>query len=235
MLKLLLVFSLFSTAANAFDETPTRKAVAARLLSGDTRGLAAEAMGNMLETAARELDHRGFAAEARGLRTEWNGHYRFTMLGLLSDVGDHKPLSDWVAKWYGVIAEKLGDNFMELSHLKDIWVLNATIPVIFDPKEIAPWCVDQLIKHPGDKCKDEYRRHFAGTKWDSQDPYATDEYNHHGFAGVVTYWVVWGVCEGATYGSGAFMVCTPIASVAETLIERYVAPKASDRIWDTRS
>ncbi len=120
---------------------------------------------------------------------------------------------------------------MEYSHLKDIWVLNFTLPIVLSPRQGEVWCFEQLRAHPSDTCQKEYTRHFAGTKYLPNDPLNT-EILHHGFSGVVTYWVVYGVCEAATYGTGFFLICSPAATISEVSIEMYVAPDVSKTIWN---
>lgn len=231
--NLLVIFLLLiGNQAFGFDHQFVAEQAAMRLDQGDTHGLATEAFTNMFKFAAGELERRGKHNMAERLLHEWESSYSYYVAGMLGDVGDHQPVSAWISLWYAALSAELGDDFMEKSHLKDIWVLNLTLKVVFDPNQEAEWCGEQMHKYPADTCQAEYRRHFAGTKYVSNDPYATDQYLHHGFAGVVTYWLVWGACEFATSGTGWFLICTPAGTLAEVMIEKKVAPKASDRLWD---
>jgi len=216
-----------------YDERPAQVLVTRRLAKGDVRQLAAEAFDAMFTVAERELVKAGHQGEALRLEAEWRGTYRGMALGLDGDVGDHAPLSEWVAKWYQKLEDLLGVQVMEFFHLRDVWVLNFTIPVVFDAASAkSSWCNDQLAKYPYDTCEAEYRRHFAGTRWEAgPDPFATDVL-HHGFAGVVTYWVVWAACEAATYGTATALVCSGAGDLAEIAVEKWVAPKVSDRLYE---
>lgn len=222
-----------TTKAMAYDDSAVRKSITTRLNAGDTHKLAEEAMGNLIEFAAQKLESRNREGDAFQLRDEWANHYSGVVLGAVSDVGDHEPLSAWISLWYAAMSGEFGDKFMEQSHLKDLWIMNAVLPVVFKPHASEDWCAEQLHKYPADTCEAEYRRHFAGTKYFDNDPYASDQYTHFGFAGVVTYWVTWGACEAATWGGGYIIVCTPVASIAEIAVTALVAGPASDKVWES--
>ncbi len=220
-----------TSKTETFDHKPMQAEVTRRLEMGDTRALATESFDAMFAVAAKELVKAGYQREADQLNAEWKDLYRGQMLGLDGDVGDHTPLSQWVEDWYKKLEDLLGVQLMELLHLRDIWVLNYTVPVVFHAQAATAWCTEQLAKYPQDTCEDEYRRHFAGTRWEKgPDPLATAVL-HHGFAGVVTYWVVWAACEAATYGSGYGLVCSPAGDLAEIAVEKWVAPKVSDKLY----
>jgi hypothetical protein len=72
-----------------------------------------------------------------------------------------------------------------------------------------------VVFHPKDIRWDitEYRKHFVV------------------LAGLVTYWVVDMACEAITYGSGWFLICTPIGDISEKVMVLYIAPGLSDRIY----
>lgn len=234
MRTIFLVLCLLSSQAQADSLDENRLSVAQRLQNGENRGLAVEAMTNMVNLASDALAARGYTTDALELQSDWDDHYASVVAGLKRDVGDHEPLSWWISLWYAALSAELGDDFMEKSHLKDLWVMNLVIPVVFDPHQASEWCDEQLHKYPADTCQAEYRRHFAGTKYIRNDPYATETL-HHGFSGVVTYWIAWGGCQAATWGLGWFAICTPVSTVAEIAIEKFVAPKASEAIWRTRN
>lgn len=233
MHKLILAILLLSSTAFGFDHNPIAASVSQRLQDGDSRALAAEALTEMVNLASDALDRRGYHTDALEIRDEWEGHYALVVAGVLEDVGDHEPLSWWISLWYAALSAELGDQYMELSHLKDIWVMNLVIPVTFNPHQESEWCAEQLHMHPQDTCQAEYRRHFAGTKYVRHDPYATTAL-HHGFAGVVSYWLTWGSCQAATWGMGWFVICSPAGSLAEIIVEKTVAVHASDLIWRSR-
>lgn len=238
MVKLVLLFALLcsgSASADAarsegFDARAIRQNVAAMLEEGQAPSLALVAFDEMFAEAERQLTKAGRPDEAERLAAEWEGFGQEYLMALadpeLTDVGDHSPFSEWIAVWYAQLEAVLGVQIMEMTHLRDIWVLNYTLPVVFRPHEGAAWCLDM----DGGDCEAEYRRHFAGTKWQKRPDPDADEVQHHGFAGVVTYWAVWGGCTAATSGVGS-LFCGPAGTGAEFVMERYVAPGLSDRIY----
>jgi hypothetical protein len=211
-----------------FNEKPERARIVRDMNAGDLGGLADDAYDQMFTVAEAELEKAGQPELALALKAEWTLTYKGFLRGL-HDTGDHPPMSEWVEGWYAKLEGVLGVGIMEWTHLRDIWVLNYTIPVVFSPHDMAPWCVEQLAAHPEDTCQAEYRRHFAGTKY-HPDPLA-DDVLHHGFSGVVTYWGIWGACEAATYGAGSFMICGPAGTAGEFVMEEFLAPKISDRLF----
>lgn len=234
MLKYILAIAVALSAtcgqAAGFEKTATKNSITSRLQNDDRRGLATDAFDAMFRFASRHLKETGHQADGDRLLREWTGNYYNVVMGYFDDVGDHAPLSEWVAQWYAVLEADFGVEFMELSHLRDIWVLNYTIGVVFNPKAAEQWCSEQLAKYPQDTCEKEYGRHFIGTKYMDNDPLATAVL-HHGFSGIVSYWVTWAACEAATYGTGFFIICGPIAMVVEDGIELIVAPGVSRKIW----
>lgn len=66
------------------------------------------------------------------------------------------------------------------------------------------------------------------------DAVDTMEYQLHfvEFAGVVSYWVSWAICCGATWGAGAIgLICSPISLGCEFIVMKAIAPRISDRFW----
>jgi hypothetical protein len=228
----MIVLLATSAFAARFDRQSQYDRVYYRLHQDERRQLAVDALTSMFDVAQRNLRESDRAADADRLLNEWNGHYKAVVGGVMpEDVGDHAPLSEWLAYWYALLEAEYGLEFMELSHLRDIWIMNFTLPVVFNPRAQEQWCVEQLRDHPGDKCADEYARHFVGTKYGPYDPYNTAEL-HHGFSGVVAYWVTYTACSMALAGTGAFLICGPAASLTELSIEIFVAPEVSTMIWN---
>lgn len=231
---LLLVLCLLSTTAFArrFDRQRAFDRVSYRLKQDERRPLAKDAFDAMFELAARQLREHDKHDQADELLRDWRRHYAFVILGVTpEDMGDHAPWNDWIAAWYQRLEAEFGVDYMEWSHLRDIWVLNHSLVVAFAPEQSAPWCQEQLASHPGDTCQREYARHFVGTKYDEpgSDPYNTSV-EHHGFAGVVAYWATWAACQYVAAGSG-WLICMPAGTLVEMSIERLVAPGVSDMIW----
>ena len=167
------------------------------------------AVGRMISFAAFLLDRKGYTNDAIRLRGEYTTHYTHAVyyhyLGVQQvDLGDHKPLSQWLADWYDALDALLGPTVMEMTHLVDIKILNFAIPVVFHPKG------------------------YLGDSWDMK------EYRNHfvPFSGAVSYWITWSVCVGATWGAGAItFLCGPIAEVSKYIVVKRIAPTLSDKIY----
>ena len=237
MKSLFVVFAFFlvagcdAFAAGKFDSRSIRQDVADRLEDGYLHGLAFDAFDSMFAKAQVELKKKGRADLAAKLSDEWQDFGQDLLAamasGAVGDVGDHEPFNQWVAEWYAKLEAILGVQIMELTHLRDIWVLSYTLPVVFRPSVDSAWCLEVP---EDDTCQDEYRRHLAGTKWQRKPDENADAVQHHGFAGVVTYWAVWAGCTAATSGAGS-LLCGPAGTGAEFVMERYFAPGISDRIF----
>lgn len=217
-----------------FRSAPHRERVAIRLADGDFGRLADESLETALGVAVKALREKGSLASANWIEHGWATYYRGELAGVMRDVGDHDPLIEWLALVYQVIENDLGVDFCQKSHLRDIWLFNFTIPVIFHPHQSEQWCADELMLFPDDTCRQEYRRHMAGTiwpLWSSMDPYKR-AVDHNGFAGAVTYWAVFAACEAATWGTDGTLICGPAGGAAEVLMERFAATKISDLVWN---
>ena len=128
----------------------------------------------------------------------------------LEDLGDHTPLSLWLAVFTDTLQLVLGDRIMELTHLDDLRIMNYAIPVVFRPQDTQSWCIET---QPGN-CRDEYRLHFVP------------------FAGTCAFWVAEIACTAATWGTGIFLICSPIGVATEWLTRRYIAPRLSNAVYD---
>jgi len=185
------------------------------------------ALGNLIKRTSWVLKQKGFAADAEQLSFEYESFYTqavyFTYLGVVPvELGDHAPLNQWLADWYNKIEEKLGKDLCRILHIMDIKILNYGIPVVFNPKVSEQWCVET-----GSDCKAEYSLHFAGKMTGNWS------WEYNGVLGVVSYWSAWMVCTVGTWGGGAItFICSPIATVVEMGVDKYVSPKASDWLFD---
>jgi len=173
-----------------------------------------EAINNMLSMADVMLRAEGHDDIADDIEMEYliayQNYFKRQMLGIL-EMGDHEPMSDWLRTVHERIHNAIGDFLCQQTHLHDIWILNHSIPVVFSPESYT-------LK--------DYKDHFAGHLiwgwW----------WEHHGFAGVVTYWVINGACIGMTYGLGVVtFVCSPIATLGEEIMDKRIAPDMGERIW----
>lgn len=172
-----------------------------------------QALYGYVKYASTILWAKGEYDKSNQILNEYNHTYsnevqRLYLTGF-RDVGDHPPLSDWLSIWYSTLVIVLGERTVELLHLDDINTLNYTIPVVFQP------CGDKRFPPPVPWGGEEYSKHFVP------------------FSGVVSYWVSWGACVGATWGAGAIgLVCVPIAEIIRKGVEHYIAPPLSDRVYN---
>lgn len=188
------------------------------------RGAAARAdqtLERMVRFAAWMLKRKGFPNEANQITSEYFTQFSGFMLDRETrrDLGDHAPLLTWLDVWYVKLEGILGPVVMRATNLEHLKILNYAIPVVFNPtgKDNDTWNID------------EYRAHFAGTR----DSFFYPRDEHNGFAGVVTYWAVWGACTAATYGAGGILpfICAPVGEVSCYGMGKYLAPKISDFVF----
>lgn len=224
--------------AATFNHRPVQREVTDGLENGHFGELADNAFDAMFTRAAHELRIRGHETEADDLIGEWEAHYKGLLSGrqMPEDTGDHFPLSEWVQTQYAKLEALLGVEVMDATHLRDIWVLNFTIPVVFAPHQDAEWCVEYVAEWD-DGCEKELERHFAGTHWvrGADGDQGATAYRHSGFAGVVTYWAVLAACEAALWGTDGTLACGAASSLAQIAVERYVAPPVAARLWESRN
>lgn len=207
---LTLLFLLATNAsAGVFNIRPTVAAVENDLDQGQIPERINLALSAMFRLASRELERRGHNDEAFELVDEYQRIYApYVLYGAYAkDIGDHEPLSQWLADKYQQLLDLLGPTVMVMLHLDDIWIVNYAIPVV-------------LLRVPEFISKDEYRLHFAGSV------------SHGGLAGVITYWSIFFGCEFATAGSGWIFICTPAGAAGEHIMQHRIAPGLSDRIYD---
>lgn len=95
--------------------------------------------------AVRALAESGHRQDAVRLEREWKA-LAPKFFGPVEGLGDHRPLSQWLARTYSMLEQRLGSARMKDLHLDDIYVVNYAIPVVIDPT--GPWN------------KREYGRHF---------------------------------------------------------------------------
>lgn len=125
------------------------------------------------------------------------------------DIGDHKPLVEWLATFYDRLEFILGVGVCKATHLSDIKTFNFCIPVVFKP------CTFPMDGVTGER-SDEYKRHFA-----EGDVY-------YGLLPVTVYWLAEVPCLMA----GGAIVCGIVSGGAEYLVAKFVAPKVSDRVFE---
>lgn len=179
------------------------------ILDGKLEEKSEQALGNLIQTAAGELRRKGHAQEADQMESEWFNTFRYTLRTFATsrNIGDHKPLSEWLAKKYDMLEFILGIDLCKKMHLSDLKTFNFCIPVVFKP------CNPEWNK-------DEYRNHF------SKDP------NYYGLLPVVSYWLGYGICVGASMGTGFVFVCGLLGDTVERLVGQFVSDGLSDRVYE---
>jgi hypothetical protein len=172
------------------------------------------ALENLLSTADIVLRNTGHDRLADEIAMDFVMHYRngFARLALgEKELGDHPPMSQWLDDIHQKIEDAIGKFFCEFFHIHDLYILNHGFRVVFAPSQYK---------------LDDYKDHFSGHLiwgW---------FWEHHGVAGVVVYWVVNGICGAATSGMGiAVFACSPIATLAENVTDKRLAPPVAERIW----
>lgn len=186
-----------------------------------------ESLERMVDFAAWVLRRKGMDSEADQIQGEYHTRFSGIMLQIesqrsvtgLRDIGDHTPLLEWLDTWYKKLEGVLGAAVMRATKLEHLKILNYSIPVVFNPSgKNGEWWDQQ-----------DYCDHFAGTRHSFFYP----AHEHEGFAGVITYWTVWGACTAATYGAGGALpfICSPVGDVSSFVVGKWVAPKISDIIY----
>lgn len=169
------------------------------------------AIEKMVDQAVRQLKKIKRTDEANRIEDEYEAKFRGTLTHLvterikgLGDIGDHRPLAQWLTTLYNDLLALLGPQVMAITHLEDIKVINYTIPVVFHMQGVTPQEINQA----------EYAKHW------------------NPFWGVVSYWTVWGVCTVVTYGGGWFIICSPAGMAAKYVTVNYIAPKFSNNGYE---
>lgn len=159
----------------------------------------------------------GYMEEAEKIEVEYAMAYKgyfvrqHTNGGVPVEIGQHPPLNLWIELVHVVIHIKLGDFWCQYFHAHDMFVINFAVPVVFKPQDFD---------------LPDYLDHFAG------HPLSTFKWDHHGLAGVITYWAVTIGCGAATSGIGLLtFVCGPISGFSESFMDRKLAPPIAKSIW----
>lgn len=103
------------------------------------------ALDALINFAAYRLKRAGHNNEANTLIREWNENWRGSLI-LYHGIGDHRPLSEWLAQKYTILELILGEQICQWTRLEDIKVFNFAVPVVFS-------CLDSVDLK-------EYEAHF---------------------------------------------------------------------------
>lgn len=176
--------------------------------SGRLAKRSSQALNAIIRLAAYKLNRVGHKKQAKDLIYEWEHRWDGEIVRLAESrgIGDHKPLSKWLADKFDMMEFILGKSICEALRLTDIKTINFSIPIVIS-------CVDNISQ-------EEFRSHFVFD-------YAND---YKGLCPVVVYWVSFFSCVGASWGTG-FIACAPISTGTEWLALNFVAPKLSEPLW----
>lgn len=105
------------------------------------------ALNAMVRFAAFKLRAKGHKIQANKLINEWEGQWSGYLMRVGRDLGDHRPLSQWLAEKYAILEFIFGTDFMEFTRLVDLKIINFGIPVVFS-------CVDNVDEV-------EFEKHFV--------------------------------------------------------------------------
>lgn len=105
------------------------------------------ALDAIIRLAVYKLKMTGHKAEAATLLKEWIEQWDGEVIRLGRDLGDHKPISQWLAQKTALLKMILGESVFKALRLSDLDVLNYGIPVVIS-------CLDNVDAH-------EYLLHFA--------------------------------------------------------------------------
>lgn len=102
------------------------------LLKGRVGQRTNAALDAIISVSVQQLRASGYEQEAVRLQEEWESKW-FGYVMRLRDLGDHAPLSLWLADVYNRLENLLGEQLMSWLHLDDIKIINYAIPVVFRP------------------------------------------------------------------------------------------------------
>lgn len=102
------------------------------------------ALNAIVRYAVWKLRREGYKKEATALLQEWENDWNGYLLR--RDLGDHAPLSVWLAEKYLMLEMTLGEAVCHALRLDDIKIINFAIPVVFR-------CIDQVDV-------EEFGKHF---------------------------------------------------------------------------
>jgi hypothetical protein len=100
----------------------------------------------MLGVACLELIRVGRADLCDDLKADYADAFDGYLTRMVNeeDMGDHTPLSLWLAIVTDLLQLTLGPQVMEWTHLDDLRIMNYAIPVVFHPQASSDWCKDTV-------------------------------------------------------------------------------------------
>lgn len=185
------------------------------VVSEASAGRVDTAMGHIIAMSNVVLKAYGEQKLADTITREYQANYTHAFKSMFAmdskEIGDHAPFSHWLKIVHEQIEEAVGLTVCKWFHLHDIMILNYGLPTI-----MRPAIVDFK------DFQDAFAGHLIwGVFWE-----------HHGVAGIVSYWLVNYACGGVTSGLGLITyICGPIAGVSESFVDQQLAPPIGKAIW----
>lgn len=177
---------------------------------GDVHGITKLALEVIVYEGIKNLRAVGELALAEQFQAEWDNEISGTInpnpAGGISalDIGDHDPLSPWLANFYQVLKVKTMGLVSAVQVVNDLNTLNYALGVVLHPN--GTWRAHTEYDHI------EYRKHFIP------------------FANIVTYWASLEACK--YYVKKYQQVCSYGADFLEKYMGRHIAPVLSDKIFN---
>ncbi len=117
---------------------------------GELPGRTNAAIDALVRFGAYKLKRNGYKTKAKQLVEQWEGKYsQYLAVNAYGvyDLGDHAPLSKWLADKTAMLELLLGTEVMKLTRLYDLKVINYGLPMVFR-------CLDHVDEV-------EYGKHFV--------------------------------------------------------------------------
>ena len=165
---------------------------------------------SQVDVVLRDKGHRKLADKIKQDFSAYKNYFVNQYWGE-KELGDHPPMSEWLEDVHNDIEEAIGSEWCKFWHFHDLEIINHSIPVVGNPDKY------DLA---------EYKDHFSGHH------IMRFQWEHHGLAGVITYWLVNVACIYGTSGIGVIsFACSAVAAGAEHIMDLKIAPPIAERIW----
>lgn len=211
-LLILVLTANFGSLARAavFDHEPELKRLVYDLEQANRVTMAVRvdnAIDAMVKVAVKRLHIQHKHELARNIERDWEDKFQGMVVGIVTgqeDLGDHAAWNGWIQVLYLLLLDNFGPSVMSLLHLDDLYIVVMATPVVlhFD-----------IITDPETIDQEEYGKHW--------EP----------LGGVLAYWGVYIACTGATWGTGAWVLCTPAGMAGEYVTYNYIAPRFTPSLW----
>lgn len=182
-----------------------KKRVIRSLSEGEMAPLLQKTLDALINSGNKMLREKHFDATAEQFENEWIRFYSYSFDGFSPlDLGDHKPIFEWLAEYYDTLQTKLGKDVCAATHLDDIKAINFGAPVVIFPNG------DPRTGEKYDLV--EYRKHFV--------PFTT----------ALLYWSMRVTCS-TTLSEIPSFICSSAAAVPRGGYEVFIAPYLSDYVF----